>query len=237
MMMNNLNKKTKSVIAVYGIILFVYLLAFLLIPFPKRSSSWISFAFTIISIAASLFICRIAFKDDKPLASRVYGVPVFRVGVIYAVVQFTVGLIVCIVSAFVTVPAWIPLMIGVIFLAACIIGVIATDNTRDVVEKLDKDVRETTKRVTYFRLDIDSIADSCKEPEVKDELRKLGEAFRYSDPVSSEFTADSEEKICEELEALKQLVKEGDAAAVKEKIVCVKDLLAERNRICKANKA
>ena len=59
-----LNKKSISMIAVYAIILVVYILVFCLIPFPKIAASYISFAFTIVSILASLGITAVAFKDD-----------------------------------------------------------------------------------------------------------------------------------------------------------------------------
>ena len=45
MMNMKLGKKSKSVIAIYAIILAVYVLAFLIVPFNKIAASWISFIF------------------------------------------------------------------------------------------------------------------------------------------------------------------------------------------------
>ena len=68
-----LGKKSKSVIAIYAILLVVYIVAFLIIPFNKIAASWISFAFTIIAIAGSLLIFNFAFNAKETLVSKIYG--------------------------------------------------------------------------------------------------------------------------------------------------------------------
>ncbi len=72
-----------------------HILAFLIIPFNKNAASWISFVFTIISIISSLLVCGCAFKAKETLVSKIYGFPIFRVGVVYALVQLVVGIVIC----------------------------------------------------------------------------------------------------------------------------------------------
>ena len=126
------DKKAKSTIAVYAIILFVYVLAFLILPFNKIAASWISFIFTVIAIVGSLLVCGCAFKAKETLVSKIYGFPIFRVGVVYGIAQIIAGIIICAIGAFVVVPYWVALLLSVLFLGAAAIGVIVTDNTRDV---------------------------------------------------------------------------------------------------------
>ena len=142
-----LDKKSKSAIAVYAIALFVYIIAFIIIPFNKTASSWITFIFTIIAIASSLFVCKIAFSSEEKLVSKIYGFPIFRVGILYALAQLIIGIIICVINAFVTVPYWIALLISVILLGAAAIGIIITDNTRDMVEELDENVKSDTQNI------------------------------------------------------------------------------------------
>lgn len=127
----NLGKKSKSVIAIYAIILVVYIIGFLIIPFNKVAASWISFAFTIIAIAASLFVFNQAFNSKETLVSKIYGYPIFRVGAVYALAQLAIGIVICTIGAFVAVPYWVALLLSIIMLGAAAIGVIITDNTRD----------------------------------------------------------------------------------------------------------
>ena len=237
-MMNvKLDKRAKSVIAVYVIILLVYALAFLIVPFNKIAASWISFIFTIIAIASSLFICGFAFMSKETLVSKIYGFPIFRVGAIYAIVQLAVGIVICIVGSFLAVPYWVALLISAILLGAAAIGVIITDNTRDLIEKIDDSVKVETENVTFFQINIAGIVDECENGEGKVELAKLNELFQFSDPVTNDSTKEIEESIKTMLTDLKAIVVDGDADDIKALVKKLTNALNERNRICQATKA
>ncbi len=231
-----LNKKSKSVIAVYAIVLFVYVFAFLIIPFNKTAASWISFVFTTIAIAGSLFVCGYAFNAKQTLVSKIYGYPIFRVGAAYALAQLAIGIIICAISAFLAVPYWVALLISVILLGAAAIGVIITDNTRDLVEEVDESVKIDIKNVTRFQIDIAGIVDVCENQDIKTELETLNELFKFSDPVTNEETKEGEEAIKTMLSELKTLVVDGSDDDIKVLIKKITNALNERNRICKATK-
>lgn len=232
----NLGKKSKSVIAIYAIILVVYVIGFLIIPFNKIAASWISFAFTIIAIATSLFVFNQAFNSKETLVSKIYGYPIFRVGAVYALVQLALGIIICVVAAFVAVPYWVALLLSLILLGAAAIGVIVTDNTRDLVEHVDETVRVDTETATNFQINIAGIVDCCEDAGLKAELKKLDEAFRFSDPVSNAHTKESEEKLGILLDELKVFIENNNSDEAMAHIKKISNALAERNRICKATK-
>lgn len=232
----NMNKKNKSIISVYGILAFIYLIAFVVIPFPKNAASWISFVFTLVSFVLSLGVTLYVFGKDDEMTSKFYGFPIFKIAYMYPLIQFVVGLIICIVAAFVAVPYWIALILSLIILGASAIGVIATDNARDIVEQTEAESERVTKATKMFNLNIASVLDLCTEPSVKIELEKLAESFRFSDPVSSDATEDIESTIMEKLENLKISISSSDSDENIAKITELKNLLAERNRICKVSK-
>lgn len=232
----NMNKKNKSIILVYGILAFVYLISFVAVPFHKNAASWISFVFTLISFVLSLGVSLYVFGKDDEMTSKFYGFPIFKIAYMYPLVQFIVGLIICIVAAFVAVPYWIALILSLIILGASAIGVIATDNARDIVEQTEAESERVTKATKMFNLNIASVLDLCTEPSVKIELEKLAESFRFSDPVSNEATEDIESIIMEKLEDLKINITAFSADENIEKITELKNLLSERNRICKMSK-
>lgn len=231
-----LNKKSKSVIAVYAIVLFVYVLAFLIIPFNKTAASWISFVFTIVAIVGSLFVCGYAFNAKQTLVSKIYGYPIFRVGAVYAITQLSIGIAICAISAVIAVPYWVALLVSVILLGAAAIGVIITDNTRDLVEEVDESVKVDTQNVTRFQIDIAGIVDICENTEVKADLEKLNELFRFSDPVTNDETREVEESIKTMLAELKTIVADGSTGDINALIKRITNALNERNRICKASK-
>ena len=231
-----LGKKSKAVIAIYAILLVVYIVAFLIIPFNKTAASWISFVFTIIAIAGSLFVCGYAFNAKQTLVSKIYGYPIFRVGAVYAIAQLVIGVVVCAISAVIAIPYWIALLVSVILLGAAAIGVIITDNTRDLVEEVDENVKVDTKNVTRFQIDIAGIVDICENTEVKADLETLNQLFEFSDPVTNKDTKESEEAIKIMLAELKTLVVDGSTDDIKALIKKITNALNERNRICKASK-
>lgn len=230
------DKKAKSTIAVYAIILFVYVLAFLILPFNKIAASWISFIFTVIAIVGSLLVCGCAFKAKETLVSKIYGFPIFRVGVVYGIAQIIAGIIICAIGAFVVVPYWVALLLSVLFLGAAAIGVIVTDNTRDLIEEIDNGVKVETENVTFFQINIAGIVDGCDNDEVKSELVKLNELFQFSDPVTNDSTKEIEAAIMAMLSELKTIVVDGSTDDIKKQIKKLTNSLNERNRICKASK-
>lgn len=231
-----MNKKSKSIIAVYGILAFIYLIAFIVIPFEKTASSWIIFVFTLISFALSFGVTNYVFGKEGELKSKFYGVPILRIALAYPAVQFVVGVIICTISAIVAVPYWVALVLSIVILGASAIGVIATDNARDIIEDSEAEVERITKTTKIFNLNVSSAVDICKNAEVKKELEKLAETFRYSDPVSGEATEDIETIIMEKLDSLKININSLSAEDAINSVNELKNLLDERNRICKANK-
>lgn len=234
--MANKTKMKNSVIMVYAIILAVYVLAFLIIPFNKVAASWISFAFTIFALISSLAICGFAFNKGEKLVSKIYGLPVFKIGVFYAVAQFVLGVVICVIAAFVAIPYWIVLLLSVILLAGSAIGLIVVDNVRVIVESMDEEVKQATRNLTVFKVNIVGILDVCTNAEVKPDLQKLNELFKYSDPVSSEATQPHEQAINTMLIELRNIVENGSTEDVKALITKITNALNDRNRVCKATK-
>lgn len=232
----NLNKKTISAALVYLIALFLFVFVFLIIPFPKTVSSWIEFAFTVISIIASMGISAYAFAGKEELTSKVYGYPVFRVGLYYVAAQLIVCVLVSLLGCFLYIPEWICLLISVVLICFAAIGVIATDTTRDVIQTMEAETNIATKQMKYFRADAATISYNVENLAVKKELEKLAEMFKYSDPVSNEKTEPYENELYAKLEELRASLNVDTEEEIINSIKEIKNLLAERNRICKLSK-
>ena len=229
------NKKVLSTLIVYGIVALALLLLFLVIPFKKPAASWISLIFALISLALSFYVTIYAFGKGEKLVSKVYGFPIARVGFLYAIIQTAVFIILCIVGAIVSVPAWVALVIAILLLAGAAIGVIITDNIRDHVEAIDEQVKAETKAVSYFRLNTAGLADQAQDSEVRKTLEKLEEDIRYSDPVSSDATKEIELEIQTKIETLKTSFS-ADKETLLQQITELSNLVKERNRVCKTAK-
>lgn len=226
-----MNKRIKSMILVYAIIFVVECVLFFAIPFPKDGAALTEFIFTLIAVCGGCGISWYSFKNQG-LKSKIYGFSMFKIGYVYMTAQLIVGWIIAIVGCFVRVPVWIPLVVSVLILGASGIGVIGTDNARDIITEQQEQIRVSVRNMKTFRMDIGYIVDSCTDKDLKKPLEKLADQFRYSDPVSSEELSDIENNLQQEVKNLAALVSTNTSLA-KKKADEVSVLLADRNRRCK----
>lgn len=230
-----MNKKVGSFIAVYAIIFIIFNVVALVIPFESYASRWITFVFMDIAILLSAGITWIAFSKGEDVKSKFYGFPVFRIGIIYSTLQFVVWLIISCICFAVEVPGWISVIICTLFLGFAFVGVTAIDNVRDIAEEQDNNLLTKTKVVKDFSIDIDSLILACEDEKLKKALKKLAEEVKYSDPVSSEATAEIEAKIQKEVDLLAGLARL-DYGEAMEMIENISNKLARRNSLCKEKK-
>lgn len=230
-----MKKKQISLIAVYAIVFVVYSVLFFAVPIPKGAAAWVSYLFSVISIGGAAAVSLFVFGKDDGMTSKFYGLPIFKVGNLYALVQVIFGTLMTIIGAFVKVPLWIVFVVSILLLGAAAIGLIATVNTREIVENQEKEVERQTKSMTFFKLDMESMVECCKEPQVKKAMEELAEKFRYSDPVSNEALEAIEDRLKAEVAVLGGMLAD-DKETVLKKITEIEHLLADRNRRCKALK-
>ena len=105
-----------------------------------------------------------------------------------------------------------------------------------MVEHVDETVKVDTEVVTNFQINIAGIVDCCEDSNLKLELEKLNDAFRFSDPVSNAKTKEAEDKINVLLNELKSNVESNNISESTTLVKRITNALAERNRICKASK-
>lgn len=229
------NKKQKSITAVYAIMLFLYDVLYFVIPFPKSLSCYFLFFFCQAAFLVSYCIVQIAFNGTETLKSKVYGFPIFRIGYLYLAAQIGGSILFYLINIFTDIPEWITVVFSILLLSLTSIGVILTDNTRDVIEQQEAEWEAQTKPMMYFRLDVADLESVCpQDGETKEMLRHFVEQVRYSDPVSSEDLTEIEDRLRAETESLRQMFLQGQDG--KKQIERLEHLLEDRNRRCKEYK-
>ncbi len=226
-----MSKKSKSILAIYAIIFAAYCVLFFAVPFPKIGACWAEFAFSVVAIIAGCGISLYAFKNEG-LKSKIYGFPMFRIGFIYMILQLVAAVVITALSFFTAVPMWIAVVISVLIMAFAGIGVIGSDNARDIITEQQQKTEQAVSQMKTFRLDMGNIVEICSFPELKKPLQKLADDFRYADPVTSEELSGVEENLKAQVKALSALVNT-DKELAQKKIGEVSALLADRNRRCR----
>lgn len=230
-----MNKNKIRFFAALAIVLVVYNVLAFAIPFPKNGCFWGSWAFGLVAILAQAAFLLLAFQHGEGVRSKFYGFPVARVGVVYLCVQLALSLL-FMGLAFVKCPAWIPVVLSVIVLAAAALGLIVTEAVRDEVERQDSKRRTATLGMKKIYATAAACADRCADPELKKALGKLAEELRFSDPVSSEATREAENTLRMYLVDLESAVDAANADKVKSACAAMTSALADRNRLSKLGK-
>ncbi len=211
------------VLAVIFIVLTVIAVA---LPLQKTATFWLSYVFAVIALAVQIYAWPKAFGGEGA-RSKVYGFPIARVTTIYLIVQVALSLI--FMPAAKWVPAWLAVILFVILLAAAVIGLISAEGVRDEVERQESVKKANIETMKGLSAKAAAIAAACEAPEAKKDLDRLAEAFRYSDPVSSDATQKLEMKLEVLLDELRE---SGNPELIKK----IETTLNERNRLCKMSK-
>lgn len=231
--------KKKSLIvniAIYSIVLAIYNIISFAIPFKHRGAFWPAYIFGFVAILVQIGIEALALCGKTTLREKVYAFPMFRLGFVYLAIQLALTLVFFIITIFVSCPAWIAWVLGIILLGVFSILVLLTDVTRDVVEEIEEEQERQTAQIKTFRIGIDSILRRVEDKELLEKLNKLSNIAKYSDPVSNEALYDIEAEITDKITALTACVNSGDVENAKALAEQAIDLFEDRNAMCKISK-
>lgn len=225
-----MKKDTLRALIVGIAVLIAYNLAVFLIPCYKTATFWLSWGFTLVAFAVAGYAIYTSMLKKKDVKSRFYGFPIARIGVVYLVAQIAAGGVFMAIGHII--PWWLTTVLFAIGLAVTMIGLVSADAVVDQIQQQDDKLKKDVSVMRALQSQVGAIASQTEAAAVK----QLAEDFRYSDPVSSEATAEAEAELKAALDTISQAVVDGDEAAVEQLCRKASALLTERNRLCKLNK-
>ena len=217
-----------------GVLLVLYILVAFLIPFVHTATFWVSFVFTLIAfcvVAASIYI---AFVKNPDAKSRFYGFPIARIGIIYGIAQLVAGLLLMALGKWV--PVWLAVLVYAIMLGAAVIGLISADAVAEQIHAQDAKLKKDVAAMRAIQSKLSVLPGQCEDPVTAKCLTQLAEEIRFSDPVSSEATQETEADLNALTDELQKAVLEHDTAAAQNLCKRCQAVLMERNRLCKLEK-
>lgn len=218
-----------------GVLLVLYILIAFLIPFVHTATFWVSFLFTLVAFGVVGASCYIAFIKNPDAKSRFYGFPIARIGVIYGMVQLIAGLLFMALAAWV--PVWVAILVYAIALGAVVIGLISAEAVVEEIQIQDKKLKKDVTLMRGLQSKVNQMAAQCDNPDAAAAVKQFAEEMRYSDPVSNEALSEIEADLSAAVDELQAAIVDGDSNAVKQLCRKASAVLAERNRLCKLNKA
>ena len=207
------------------------LLAFIL-PFERNAVFYIAYGCAMLLILAQLLVAWRAFGDRQKAASFIYGIPMVRIGGILAAVQLAGGIVLMLLARLL--PVLYAVLAEGFFLGTATILLVINDAQKETLTRQDERLKERTQTMHQLQAYAEQMVEENQQ--LLPMLRKLSREMRFSDPVSSEATAQAEEMLKQSMEDLKAALdnenEQQAAAACREAL----RVLSERNRICRQNK-
>ena len=229
-----MKKNTARWWIVLAVLLVVYHVVIFAVPIEKTPVFFLSWAFTLVAMGLQVYVIYTAFYKGMGVRSKFYGFPIAKLGIVYLLVQLVLGLAFMLAGQ--ALALWIPLVVYAVLLAATVIGFVAADAARDEAERQDTKVQKNTARMRDLQAKAASLVDLAQDDSLKQELAKLAEAFRFSDPVSGEALVEIESELTDCLHELQRAIVDGDIQSAISLCQRASIALAERNRLCKQSK-
>ncbi len=213
------------VTGVYNVIVFVA-------PFNKNANFWWAYGATMFALAFQIVFGLVAFGKAEKSKSKLLGIPVFYVGYIYLVLQLIAGFV------FMLLPLqpWVSIIVYVILLATAIVCMIGSEVGRSYVNKVEEKTAAKVFYIKSIQAGLETLVVKTDNALIKQELKSLISAVKYSDPMSHESLCPLEEKIKEQVAELCEAVEIKEDGTAKSLISEISKLIIERNQKCKVLK-
>lgn len=222
-----MKKATKSYVVSWAILFAVFnIIAFVSpgwINHEKYTASfWIGYLLITASFAGQLYCTLIALKEEN-LSKLFYKLPLIKISYSGLLVSFVVGGACMLLSPL---PYWVGAIVSVTVLTITAISILKASAAAEIVAEIDEKVCTKTAFIRSMTVEAETLMSKASAPEMKTICKKVYEAFRYSDPMSSDALKEIEARIADQYAVV---AKNMDVSSAEELLL----LIAERNQKCK----
>lgn len=184
---------------------------------------WIAWGFILAAFIGNLVCAYFAFKAQN-LKKLFYNLPLITVSYAGLIVMPVLGGALMLIPGC---PAWIAA-------AVTAAAVVRADWAGKAAGAVEEKVKAQTQLIKLLTVNAETLLAKAKTPDEKATAKKVYEALRYSDPMSSEALSVIEAELTEKFKAFENAVNAGQGAA--EAAQSLLETLSERNGKCKAMK-
>lgn len=209
----------------------VYSLCAFLLVSNYTSTFWMSYIFTTIAFFSQIIVGLIFGRSD--VNSKFLQLTLLYFGGIYFVIQLVAGILFMIIPMSVTLPLILQVCIFAIYLSI----ILASTSAKEQITKTEANINIATFNIKMLTIDAEHLYMSEVNENKKTELKKMYEAIRDSDPMS---TTDAIKNLDLQIDAafksLSTIVDSCTAEELNREIKPILDLLTKRNLLCKSSK-
>ncbi len=199
-------------------------------PAPMGAAFWIGYVCIMIAFLGQLFMAYKALSETNR-TKLFYKLSLVSTSFTGLILSFIFGGLCMVIG--ITAFYWIAVIVCALVLAFSAIAVLKASVAADAVAAVDQKIKVQTFFIKSLTVDAQTLMDRAPTPELKDHCRKIYEAIRYSDPMSSDALATAESQITVQFTHFSDAVTGGNgqiAGALAQELLI---LIADRNRKCK----
>lgn len=228
-------KNNIRVCLVIGLFLLIFTVCYFVIPYPYENNTvfTLGYIFAIIAFLAQIYTLYKGLMKDSSLKSKVYGLPLIRVGFIYLAVQVIITLLLNIINAFVYLPSWICIVLNILIIGVFAIGLITVEGYKETIEKEEMKEVINTLFLDDLKTNVKALYNKFDYEPLKKKMKDLYELIIYSDPVSHKDLVSLEDEISRKLNSLKSSFNNKDYTILEVEMNDLQSLMEERNYRCK----
>lgn len=191
---------------------------------------WAGYVFITLAFIGQLACAYFALKAEN-MKKLFYKLPLITVSYTGLILTVIFG---AVCMAIPGLPNWVGIIVCAVILAFTAIAIIKAKAAGDIVAETDEKVKVQTSFIRNLTADAEGLISRAQTAEAKETCKKVYEALRYSDPMSSEGLAEIEAEISKKLSAYAAAVKSGEnASELADELL---SLIGDRNRMCKVMK-
>ena len=191
-------------------------------------SFWIGFSFINVAFIGQLVCGWLVFKEENA-TKAFYSIPLFQASYIGLAATFVVGLICMIITPL---PYWVGAIVCPLVLIINIISISKAKVAANIVEAVDEKIEKATAFIYDMRAESEALLSRVSSEELKSVCKKVRDAFKFSDPMSSSGLADVEVQIKNHYEIFSKAVLEGKTDAIEFESSELLALISQRNSLC-----
>lgn len=195
-------------------------------------SFWVGYAF-ITAVLIGHLICSILFFKQNNKDTVFLNVSVMRLTYAALAVSAIAGVM---AMAIPFIPYWVGIVVDVLILAYYTIAITKASAAVEAVRTKGQKVEQKTSFIKTLSVDASALQSRAQSDDAKALTKKVYEAIRYSDPVSTQELNGVNSQIQCEFDLFTNAITDGNDEAAKSAAAEVCNLIEYRNQKCKALK-
>ncbi len=191
---------------------------------------WFAYAFVMLALVLQV-IALFTGRFDSGVESVFFGFPLVKVSWFYLIITTILSVAFMILVAFgVEVPLVLVIVLECLLLGLYLIAFIISYLHKSAVVQIDKTIKKNVFAIRTLVSDVEIMAESVTDMQMKAKLNKLAEDIRYSDPMTNEYVAELDLQLKDAIAELEVYVNDGDYVTAEAKIRQSQILVSKRNK-------